>query len=124
MVLHAHPLNDARETAGALPVNSFWLSACGVRQAERLHDARLDERLRDPALRGDWGAWREAWHALDQQALSPLLASSARGEPMRLTLCGECSAVELAPRPRPWWQRMIASVSATPPRARTLLESL
>ena len=124
MVLHDHPLNEAREAAGSLPVNSFWLSGCGVRQPERLHDAHLDESLRAPALRGDWAAWREAWQALDQLALPPLLDAAARGEPVRLTLCGECCDVELAPRARPWWQRMIESVSAAPPRARTLLESL
>ena len=124
MVLHSHPLNDAREAAGSLPVNSFWLSGCGALQTEQRHDARLDERLRAPALRSDWGAWCEAWQALDQQALPPLLAASARGEPTRLTLCGECSAVELAPRARPWWRRVVESLSAAPLRARALLESL
>jgi hypothetical protein len=124
MVLHDHPLNEARESAGSLAVNSFWLSGCGVRQPERRHDAHLDESLCGPALRGDWAAWREAWQALDQRALPALLDAAARGEPARLTLCGECSAVELAPRSRPWWQRMLESVSAAPPRARNLLESL
>ena len=124
MLLHDHPLNEARESAGSLAVNSFWLSGCGVRQPERRHDAHLDESLCGPALRGDWAAWREAWQALDQRALPALLDAAARGEPARLTLCGECSAVELAPRARPWWQRMLESVSAAPPRARNLLESL
>jgi hypothetical protein len=124
MVLHGHPLNEAREAGGSLPVNSFWLSGCGVRQPERPHDAHVDESLRAPALRGDWGAWREAWQALDQRVLPPLLDAASRGEPVRLTLCGECSAVELAPRARPWWQRMVESVSAAPPRARPRLESL
>jgi hypothetical protein len=124
MVLHEHPLNAARDAAGSLPVNSFWLSGCGVRQPERLHDAHLDESLRAPALRGDWAAWREAWQALDRLALPPLLDAAAHGEPVRLSLCGECSAVELAPHARRWWQRMIESVSTAPPRARALLESL
>ncbi len=124
MVLHDHPLNEVREAAGSLPVNSVWLSGCGIGQPERPNDAQVDERLRAPALRGDWDAWYDAWQALDQQALPPLLDAASRGEPARLTLCGECSAIELAPRGRPWWQRMIESVSAAPPRARVLLESL
>jgi len=124
MVLHSHPLNEAREATGALPVNSFWLSGCGALQPEQGHDARLDERLRGPALQGDGPAWREAWQALDAQALQPLLDAAERGEPVRLTLCGERSAVELAPRARAWWQRMIGSIAAPPSRARALLESL
>jgi hypothetical protein len=124
MVLHGHPLNETREATGSLPVNSFWLSGCGIPQPERTNDAQVDERLRAPALCGDWAAWREAWQALEQQALQSLLDAAARGEPVRLTLCGESSAIELAPRGRPWWQRMIESVSAAPPRARLLLESL
>ena len=30
MLLYTHPINDAREARGALPVNSFWLSGCGA----------------------------------------------------------------------------------------------
>ena len=30
MLLHAHPLNDAREARGLVPVNSVWLSSGGV----------------------------------------------------------------------------------------------
>jgi hypothetical protein len=124
MLLHAHPANAAREAAGALPVNSFWLSGCGMAQPQRADAVRLDERLRHPALRGDWAAWRDAWHALDTQTIPPLLAAAARGEPVRLTLCGECSAVELAPRAHGWWGRMIDSMRPARPGARALLESL
>ena len=35
MLLYTHPVNDAREARGALPVNSFWLSGCGVRAGRR-----------------------------------------------------------------------------------------
>ena len=30
MLLHGHPLNEAREAAGALALNSVWISGCGV----------------------------------------------------------------------------------------------
>ncbi len=124
MLLHGHPLNEARETAAALAVNSFWLSACGAAQPERAHDARLDTRLRGPALRDDAAAWLEAWRALDTQAVAPLLAAAARAEPVRLTLCGERSAVTFAPRRRTWWQRLAVPFSASRANARALLESL
>ena len=124
MLLHDHPLNAAREAAGALAVNSFWLSGCGPAQPQGASDARLDERLRGPALQGDWAAWSEAWRALDADAIAPLQAAAARGEPVRLTLCGERNAVELAPRARAWWQRVADTVSPARPRARALLESL
>ncbi len=124
MLLHTHSLNDAREAAGALPVNSFWLSACGALQPDQAHDAGVDARLRGPALQGDWAAWGQAWQALDAEALVPLMAAAERGEPVRLTLCGERGSVTLAPQARPWWRRMIESLSPAPPRARALLESL
>ncbi len=124
MLLHSLPLNEAREAAGALPVNSFWLSGCGAAQPERSHDMRLDERLRRPALQGDGAAWCEAWRAIDADAVAALLAAAARGEPVRLTLCGERNGVELAPRPRGWWQRIAETLSPVRNNARAVLESL
>ena len=124
MLLHDHPLNAAREAAGALALNSFWLSGCGPAQPQGASDAQLDERLRGPALQGDWAGWSEAWRALDADAIAPLQAAAARGEPVRLTLCGERSAVELAPRPRAWWQRVADTVSPARVDKRALLESL
>ena len=124
MLLHDHPLNHARESAGALPVNSFWLSGCGARQPELANAVQLDARLSGPALQGDWAAWCQAWQALDADTLPPLLAAAARGEPVRLTLCGERSSVTLAPQAQPWWRRMLESLSTAPSRAPLLLESL
>ncbi len=124
MVLHGQPLNEAREAAGALPVNSFWLSGCGVLQAEQNHDLQLDVRLRIPALHDDGASWREAWQAIDSDAITPLLASAERGDAARLTLCGERSSIELVPRQRPWWQRLTDTLAPARPNARSLLESL
>ena len=124
MLLHDHPLNDAREAAGALPVNSFWLSGCGAWQPESTTDVQVDTRLRGPALQGDWAAWCQAWQAFDAEAVPRLLSAAARGEPVRLTLCGERSSISLAPQARPWWRRVVESLSTAPLRARPLLESL
>jgi hypothetical protein len=124
MLLHDHPLNEAREAAGALAVNSFWLSSCGARQPESNADVRCDERLRGPALQNDGPAWREAWRALDAAAIGPLLDAAARGEPVRLSLCGERSSAEFEPSEPVWWQRLVDSFSPARASARSLLESL
>ena len=124
MLLHAHPLNAEREARGALPVNSFWLSACGKAQPARSDGVRYDDRLRGPALRADAGAWRDIWQSLDSDAIAPLLARADRGEAARLTLCGERSRVELAPRPRSWWRGLADAVAPARSRVQPLLESL
>ena len=93
MLLHRHPLNAEREAAGRLPVNSFWLSGCGVAQPEPDAAAvAMEERLRGPALRADWAAWARAWLELDGGLLADLRRRAEAGEPLRLTLCGERGA--------------------------------
>ena len=100
MLLYTHALNDAREAAGREPLNSVWLSGCGVRQAERAEPPRVIDALRAPALREDWAAWSEAWRALDGGVLREALAHAKRGEAISLTLCGERHAQRFEPRPR------------------------
>jgi hypothetical protein len=115
MLLYTHPLNAEREAAGALPVNSCWLSGCGAALPEAAHDAVLDERLVAAALSEDWPAWTAAWATLDA-----LLAATP---PRRLTLCGERGSVTFEPAQRSLRQRLAASFS-TPRAARTWLEAL
>jgi hypothetical protein len=124
MLLHALPLNQAREAAGALLVNSCWLSGCGASQAEHRVAVRLDERLRHPALQGDGAGWCAAWQALDREAIAPLLAAAARGEAVRLTLCGLAGSIELAPRRRGAWQRLVDAIVPARSTPRAVLESL
>lgn len=110
MLLHHHPLNEAREAEGLLPVNSFWLSGTGPTQAPPPADAvQVDDRLRAPALAEDWAAWAEAWAALDAGPVSALLAAAEAGTPVQLTLCGERHARRHALLPRPWWRRLIGA---------------
>jgi hypothetical protein len=106
MLLHRHPLNEAREAEGALPVNSFWLSGTGATQAPPPPGAPMvDDRLRAPALAGDWAAWAEAWHALDAGPVAAALRAAEAGDHIRLTLTGERHAQTFAPAARPWWRR-------------------
>lgn len=105
MLLHQHPVNEAREARGALPVNSFWLSGCG-RAQRATAQVTVDDRLRAPLLAEDWAGWADAWRSLDADALGPLAAAAAQGEPVALTLCGERGWQRYDAVPRSLWQRL------------------
>ncbi len=122
MLLYTHPLNDERQQRGLLPVNSFWLSGCGLAQPEATHDTQVDDRLRAPALADDWAAWCKAWDTLDGGPLAALLAAAQAGQPARLTLCGERSSASWAAPSRGWLDTLRARWSRPDPH--TLLESL
>jgi hypothetical protein len=112
MLLHEHPINEAREAGGALVVNSFWLSGCGRAQPTRAIDLQTEGRLRTPALSDDWGAWIEAWHRVDAGPIARLL-----DQPGRLTLCGERSSLELVARAPSLLQRLRLAPRRTPAAA-------
>jgi hypothetical protein len=122
MLLHRHAVNDAREAAGQWPVNSVWLSGCGRHQPAPAASPELnvDERLRGPALAGDWAAWADAWRALDAGPLDAL-----RGTGGTLTLCGERSAQRFQPSPPGWWPRLSRRFGfRRTPHPTTVLETL
>ncbi|MEO6363208.1 MAG: hypothetical protein ABIO71_08270 [Caldimonas sp.] len=107
LVLHEHPVNEAREERGALAVNSFWLSGCGQLQpTNEAATPTVDASLRRALLAGDWAAWADAWHALDSGAIASLMASAQAGGTAALTLCGERSAARFATRQRSPWRRL------------------
>jgi hypothetical protein len=122
MLLYTHPLNDARVARGLLPVNSFWLSGCGVLQPTSKAQPQIDARLRAPALADDWAAWCKAWDTLDAGPLAALLAAVQDKRAVRLTLCGERAWVAFENQPRSWLQRAKALVQNT--AVQPLMESL
>jgi hypothetical protein len=105
MLLHDHPINEARQGQGLPPVNSVWLSGCGVAQAVAGPVPQVDDRLRAPALADDWAAWAKAWETLDAGPLDPLHQAARRGEAVQLTLCGERSSRTWQSKPRNAWQK-------------------
>lgn len=108
MLLHTHPLNQVREDAGQLPINSFWLSGTGrpaATAATPQAEPVLLDSLRAPALAEDWAAWAEAWAALDAGPLRELLAAAERGDAVQLSLCGERHAQRYTHQPRGLRQR-------------------
>jgi hypothetical protein len=106
MLLHRHPLNEAREAEGLLPVNSFWLSGTGATQpAPAANGVSCDDRLRASALAEDWTTWAETWATVDAGPVAELLDAAEAGRPVQLTLCGERHAQTFAAAERPWWRR-------------------
>jgi len=106
MLLHRHPINESR----SMEMNSVWISGCGSSTQALPAQVRVDGRLRDPLLMGDWAAWMAAWAALDAEL--PALA------PARITLCGErlattYTAAEPSGLLKSLWQKL------TPPRVDT-----
>jgi hypothetical protein len=110
MLWHEHDLNEAREAARQLTVNSFWLSGCGAAQPRRpLAEAGItvDLRLRAPLLANEWADWVAAWQALDAGPIAALRQRAEAGEPVTLTLCGERVAQTWAPRVQGWFGRLL-----------------
>ena len=119
MLLHGHEVNARREARGLDPVNSLWLSGCGT-QADATRSAPLvDDRLRTPALREDWAAWADAWHALDA---GPIAALHGAAGGATLTLAGERRALSFTRRSGSPWLRLRAAWRR--PAAHQLLDGL
>ncbi len=111
MLLYTDATNAAREARGALAVNSFWLSGCGVAQtAAPMHGLWIDESLRTAALAADWAAWAEAWRSLDAGPLADLMQQATRGERLTLTLCGERNAQRFESLPQSLWSRWFGAM--------------
>ena len=121
MLLYNHPVNDAREARGTLPVNAFWLSGSGVlarkldaptslphaEQAPQTPEMpTVVNTLRDAALREDWSAWANAWQTLDTNQIKAMLDAQTRGEPVQLTLCGERHAQTWRSQPQALMQKL------------------
>lgn len=88
MLLHQHPVNDAREQAGQWSVNALWIDGAGVLEhrpapagAVRVETA-LTQAGEDPEAR------RAAWQAIDTGSVAHLRQLLMRGGDPRLTLCG------------------------------------
>jgi hypothetical protein len=123
MLLYNDAINDEREVRGALAVNSFWLSGCGVHQPEAaVPDLQFDDTLRAPALIEDWAEWAETWRVLDAGPIAALLQRTQAGQPATLTLCGERHAQRLEVAPQALWARLTRGLRAPPVAA--LLEAL
>lgn len=126
MLFYTLPINDAREAAGQLPVNGFWVHGAGAcAEPQRLRPGpRSPDKLRQAALRDDWAAWQTAWQDLDAGPVAELLRAAEAGQSVQLILCGERHAQHWStPDPRQTgslWQRLSARWRRPPPVGETL----
>lgn len=96
MLFYSHRVNDLRSARGLPLVNGFWISGTGAWDGQALPAPQVTDRLRLPALRGDLTSWAKAWEQLEQDEIATLLAAAEGGAEVRLTLCGERSAISWA----------------------------
>lgn len=100
MLMYEHPLNDERQAAGRLSVNSFWLSGTGALPGDVAPTApshqRLITGLRAPLLASNLADWISTWQTLDATILRDACAALDAGQTVHLSLCGERSAVTLS----------------------------
>lgn len=126
MLLYTHPLHDARQAAGQLPVNAIWFSGCGALAAAPAaagaSPPRCAPQLQAAARRGDWAAWSQAWAEVDATHCAALLAQARAGAPVALELCGSRSRLRLQSGPRSAWSRLASLWRKPSPAA--VLESL
>ena len=127
MLLHTHPVNEARSQRGVPTVNSFWISGTGalpqaLPQPAIATQPVLVYTLRDAALNEDWAAWAQAWQALDASQCAALLTALSQGKNCQLTLCGERHAQSLSAQPQTYRKRFMNIFSTQPPSV--LLEQL
>lgn len=98
MLLYIHPANDQRASRGQLSVNSFWVSGSGALPENFVAPPAaplitMPRSLAQAAFSDGWPAYAQAWAALDASEGARLLALQQRGEPIRLSLCGERNAL-------------------------------
>jgi hypothetical protein len=122
MLLHAHPVNEAREARGQPSVNSFWLSGSGAARPVPAERPQVVPDLRGPALAEDWPAWQAAWQRLEEGLVAGLLLAQRRGSEIVLTLAGEREAITFASTRGGFVQRLKTLLHK--PAVRPLLESL
>lgn len=94
MLLYTHPINDRRQAAGQLAVNSFWVSGAGALRTQPvlLREITIVDDLCVPALHENWDYWSGAWQQLDNTLIKELSARAWRSEPVNLIMCGERTA--------------------------------
>ena len=134
MLLYTHPFNDERQARRLLPVNSFWISGTGslpdgfgeaftsAVDQKKPEPSGVPRSLAQAVFREDWSAYVQAWQALDAGELAVLLEQQRAGLAVRLTLCGDHTAMTFATH-RAGLQSKISSLFR-PSRPLELLQQL
>ena len=95
MLLYTHSVNDERAAKGQRSSNSFWVSGSGAlsESATASPHVNVNRGLAQAAFRDDWAAYSAVWAQVDATVIAPLLAQQNSGQIVRLSLCGESSAM-------------------------------
>ncbi|QXZ09984.1 phosphoglycerate mutase [Comamonas sp. Y33R10-2] len=114
MLLYTNSFNDQRAQRRLPPINSFWVHGTGslVKLPAHLSLAVCVDDLRQPSLHSDVQSWQKAWQALDNGLIAQLQQRAARGEPIKLTLCGESNAVQWQSQPRGFMDKIMSVFGA------------
>jgi hypothetical protein len=122
MLFYTHPVNDARQERGLLPVNSFWISGAGILEQPVTPQGGIvvEPRLAASALMRDATAHAAAWREVDAGACARLLEQLKAGRDVRLTLCGEQRAITFAPQAPSLMGRLAKMLGGGEPHARIL----
>ena len=102
MLLYTNVFNDQRAERGLPPINSFWTHGTGSlsQLPSAAPQAVCVGELSRPCLQGDVQGWRQAWQALDMTLMAQVQQRAAKGETIKLTLCGERNAVTWQSKPQ------------------------
>ena len=96
MLLYTHVFNDHRAALGQVPINAFWVHGSGrlISAPAAAQQVVCISDLYAPALQGDVAGWHKAMQTLDSTLFATLQQRIAKGEKIKLTLCGERHAVQ------------------------------
>jgi len=114
MLLHAHPLNEARDARGEVAINSLWMWGAGVMEGalQKSYDgASSDEQLVEmfaSAADVPFSAWPASWHEEKTQGRQLLVWTGLRSALRRGDLAAWRSALQdfENSHARPLWQAL------------------
>lgn len=105
MVWHEHPVNEAREAAGQMPINGVWLYGGAVGwQPSPSGEVLWRDDLKAASHAGDWHQWIQSW-----QGLHDTLLSADPETP--IVLLGHDRWVTLQHAPKTWWRSLLGNRS-------------
>lgn len=114
MLLHAHPLNDARVARGVATINSLWIWGAGIMEGapQKSYDsASSDEQLVEifaEAAGVPFSAWSGQWHEAENHGRQLLVWTGLRSAMQRGDLAGWRTALQDFENnyARPVWQAL------------------
>ena len=83
-----------------MPSGSVAAGACPPGARHTAPELVVPQTLRTAALQGHWAGWQQAPQTLDAEVPPAWLDLARRGQPLRITLCGERSSLSFDLHPQ------------------------